>query len=191
MAVFGFAYVPWSKPHQRLLPQEALPKTEQRVELFLGAVESFTTRRLPAHRPRPLRARVGRARAGAGRRLPVPELPGLHRPSGGRHRRVRDDVHLGHRRRVRPERAQAQGLGRAGGEPAPIPVERGASMSEDDVHAALRDQPGDVPAPARPARDRREVRRAGARRDSRRRCAPAWRARSRTGSSRSTATSCR
>lgn len=42
LAVFGFAYVPWSKPHQRLLPQEALPKTEQRVELFLGAVEAFT-----------------------------------------------------------------------------------------------------------------------------------------------------
>jgi oxygen-independent coproporphyrinogen-3 oxidase len=42
MAVFGFAYVPWSKPHQRLLPQEALPKTEQRVELFLQAVEAFT-----------------------------------------------------------------------------------------------------------------------------------------------------
>jgi oxygen-independent coproporphyrinogen-3 oxidase len=34
--------VPWSKPHQRLLPQEALPKTEQRVELFLQAVEAFT-----------------------------------------------------------------------------------------------------------------------------------------------------
>jgi len=42
MAVFGFAYVPWAKPHQRLLPQEALPKTEQRVELFLDAVEAFT-----------------------------------------------------------------------------------------------------------------------------------------------------
>jgi oxygen-independent coproporphyrinogen-3 oxidase len=42
LAVFGFAYVPWSKPHQRLLPQEALPRTEQRVELFLGAVEAFT-----------------------------------------------------------------------------------------------------------------------------------------------------
>jgi oxygen-independent coproporphyrinogen-3 oxidase len=42
MAVFGFAYVPWAKPHQRLLPQEALPGTEQRVELFLQAVESFT-----------------------------------------------------------------------------------------------------------------------------------------------------
>ncbi len=42
LAVFGFAYVPWAKPHQRLLPQEALPKTEQRVELFLGAVEAFT-----------------------------------------------------------------------------------------------------------------------------------------------------
>jgi oxygen-independent coproporphyrinogen-3 oxidase len=43
MAVFGFAYVPWSKPHQRLLPQEALPRTEQRVELFLQAVEAFTS----------------------------------------------------------------------------------------------------------------------------------------------------
>jgi oxygen-independent coproporphyrinogen-3 oxidase len=41
LAVFGFAYVPWSKPHQKLLPQEALPKTEQRVELFLEAVEAF------------------------------------------------------------------------------------------------------------------------------------------------------
>jgi oxygen-independent coproporphyrinogen-3 oxidase len=40
--VFGFAYVPWVKPHQRLLPQEALPKTEQRVELFLAAAEAFT-----------------------------------------------------------------------------------------------------------------------------------------------------
>jgi oxygen-independent coproporphyrinogen III oxidase len=42
MAVFGFAYVPGFKPHQRLLPQEALPRAEQRVELFLGAVEAFT-----------------------------------------------------------------------------------------------------------------------------------------------------
>ncbi len=42
MAVFGFAYVPWAKPHQRLLPQEALPRTQQRVELFLAAVEAFT-----------------------------------------------------------------------------------------------------------------------------------------------------
>jgi oxygen-independent coproporphyrinogen-3 oxidase len=42
LAVFGFAYVPWLKPHQRLLPQEALPGTERRVELFLAAVEAFT-----------------------------------------------------------------------------------------------------------------------------------------------------
>jgi oxygen-independent coproporphyrinogen-3 oxidase len=40
--VFGVAYVPWAKPHQRLLPQEALPKTEQRLELFLQTVETFT-----------------------------------------------------------------------------------------------------------------------------------------------------
>jgi oxygen-independent coproporphyrinogen-3 oxidase len=43
LAVFGFAYVPGFAPHQRLLPQEALPKTEQRVALFLAAVEAFTT----------------------------------------------------------------------------------------------------------------------------------------------------
>jgi oxygen-independent coproporphyrinogen-3 oxidase len=42
MAVFGFAWVPWSKPHQRLLPQEALPKAEERVRLFLQSVEAFT-----------------------------------------------------------------------------------------------------------------------------------------------------
>ncbi len=42
MAVFGFAYTPWFKPHQRLLPQEALPRAEQRVELFLQTVEAFT-----------------------------------------------------------------------------------------------------------------------------------------------------
>src|SRR5512135_3035063 len=42
MAVFGFAYVPWVKPHQRLLPEAALPKTSERVALFLAAVEAFT-----------------------------------------------------------------------------------------------------------------------------------------------------
>ena len=42
MAVFGFAWVPWAKPHQRLLPEAALPKTELRVQLFLAAVEAFT-----------------------------------------------------------------------------------------------------------------------------------------------------
>ncbi|HTP52626.1 MAG TPA: oxygen-independent coproporphyrinogen III oxidase [Anaeromyxobacteraceae bacterium] len=42
MAVFGFAWVPWAKPHQRLLPESALPKTAERVELFLAAVETFT-----------------------------------------------------------------------------------------------------------------------------------------------------
>ncbi|HET6413326.1 MAG TPA: oxygen-independent coproporphyrinogen III oxidase [Anaeromyxobacter sp.] len=44
MAVFGFAYVPWAKPHQRLLPKEALPGAEERVELFLAAVEAFTAK---------------------------------------------------------------------------------------------------------------------------------------------------
>lgn len=43
MAAFGFAYVPWAKPHQRLLPESELPKTELRVQLFLQAVEAFTS----------------------------------------------------------------------------------------------------------------------------------------------------
>jgi oxygen-independent coproporphyrinogen-3 oxidase len=34
--------VPWSKPHQNLLPKDALPKTEERVRLFLQTVEAFT-----------------------------------------------------------------------------------------------------------------------------------------------------
>jgi len=42
LAVFGFAYVPWVKPHQRLLPEQALPKTSERVALFLDAVDTFT-----------------------------------------------------------------------------------------------------------------------------------------------------
>ena len=39
LAVFGYAHVPWAKPHQRLLPAAALPDAEQRVRLFLTAAE--------------------------------------------------------------------------------------------------------------------------------------------------------
>jgi oxygen-independent coproporphyrinogen-3 oxidase len=42
MAVFGFAYTPWFKPHQKLLPQKALPNPEARVHQFLQTVEAFT-----------------------------------------------------------------------------------------------------------------------------------------------------
>ncbi len=42
LAVFGFAYVPWAKPHQKLLPEDALPAREARVELFLSAVETLS-----------------------------------------------------------------------------------------------------------------------------------------------------
>ena len=40
-AVFGYAHVPWVKPHQKLLPEEALPATDLRVQLFLAAAERF------------------------------------------------------------------------------------------------------------------------------------------------------
>ncbi len=41
LAVFGYAHVPWAKPHQRLLPAAALPDAELRVKLFLTAAETF------------------------------------------------------------------------------------------------------------------------------------------------------
>jgi oxygen-independent coproporphyrinogen-3 oxidase len=41
MAVFGYAHVPWAKPHQRLLPVDELPDTSLRVRLFLMAAEAF------------------------------------------------------------------------------------------------------------------------------------------------------
>lgn len=41
LAVFGYAHVPWAKPHQRLMPAAALPDTELRVKLFLAAAEAF------------------------------------------------------------------------------------------------------------------------------------------------------
>ncbi len=41
MAVFGYAHVPWAKPHQRLLPVDQLPDTALRVRLFLMAAEAF------------------------------------------------------------------------------------------------------------------------------------------------------
>jgi len=41
MAVFGYAHVPWAKPHQRLMPVDKLPDTGLRVQLFLMAAEAF------------------------------------------------------------------------------------------------------------------------------------------------------
>jgi oxygen-independent coproporphyrinogen III oxidase len=41
LAVFGYAHVPWVKPHQRLLPVAELPDTSLRVRLFLMAAEAF------------------------------------------------------------------------------------------------------------------------------------------------------
>ena len=37
IALFGYAHVPWMRPHQRLLPEEKLPDARARVELFAAA----------------------------------------------------------------------------------------------------------------------------------------------------------
>lgn len=38
IAVFSFAYVPWLKPHQQLIPAEKLPQPEEKLQLFQCAV---------------------------------------------------------------------------------------------------------------------------------------------------------
>ncbi len=37
IALFGYAHVPWMKPHQRRIPDEALPGTAERVEQYFAA----------------------------------------------------------------------------------------------------------------------------------------------------------
>lgn len=38
IALFGYAHVPWMRPHQRLLPEEELPDARERVRLFATAI---------------------------------------------------------------------------------------------------------------------------------------------------------
>lgn len=42
IAAFNFAYVPWMKPHQKLLHPEDLPSTETKLHLLKQTVETFT-----------------------------------------------------------------------------------------------------------------------------------------------------
>ena len=42
LAVFGYAHVPWLKPHQRQLPEAALPGPVERTALFLHARDRLT-----------------------------------------------------------------------------------------------------------------------------------------------------
>ena len=133
MAVFGFAYVPWVKPHQRLLPEEALPKTSRAGGALLRGGGDLHRGRLPAHRPRPLRA-------GERTSWPGPRTPGtLFRNFQGYTVRPADDTiafgmtsisDLGgayaqnaHKLRDWAEKVEA-GI---------LPVVKGASVSEDDV----------------------------------------------------------
>jgi len=37
IALFGYAHVPWMRPHQRLLPTEQLPTSRERIQLFAMA----------------------------------------------------------------------------------------------------------------------------------------------------------
>jgi oxygen-independent coproporphyrinogen-3 oxidase len=42
IAVFNFAYVPWLKPVQRRIPQEALPSTSEKLSILKMAIEDLT-----------------------------------------------------------------------------------------------------------------------------------------------------
>lgn len=42
LSVFGYAHVPWMKKHQRLIPEDALPGPEERLQLFALALGRIT-----------------------------------------------------------------------------------------------------------------------------------------------------
>jgi oxygen-independent coproporphyrinogen-3 oxidase len=42
IAVFNFAYVPWMKPHQKLIHQEDLPSPELKLQLLKATIETLT-----------------------------------------------------------------------------------------------------------------------------------------------------
>ncbi|MDX2213959.1 MAG: oxygen-independent coproporphyrinogen III oxidase [Oculatellaceae cyanobacterium bins.114] len=43
IAVFNFAYVPWLKPIQRRLPEEALPQTSEKLDMLQMTIEELTS----------------------------------------------------------------------------------------------------------------------------------------------------
>lgn len=42
IALYNFAYVPWLSPHQKQLPQEAMPGGEEKFKIFQYAIEALT-----------------------------------------------------------------------------------------------------------------------------------------------------
>jgi oxygen-independent coproporphyrinogen-3 oxidase len=42
LAVFNYAYVPWLKRHQRVIPEDTLPSAEERLQLLKLAIERLT-----------------------------------------------------------------------------------------------------------------------------------------------------
>lgn len=42
ISLFGYAHVPWIKPHQRLIPEDSLPGPEERIQQALAAAQTIT-----------------------------------------------------------------------------------------------------------------------------------------------------
>ncbi len=74
IAMFGYAHLPERLKHQRLIDETALPGVVERFAQSNRLAHIARRRRLPAHRPRSLRAR----RRSARHRPRRPQLPGLH-----------------------------------------------------------------------------------------------------------------
>jgi oxygen-independent coproporphyrinogen-3 oxidase len=41
LAIYSFAYVPWIKPHQKLLPQDAIPSAEEKLRILQMVIEKL------------------------------------------------------------------------------------------------------------------------------------------------------
>jgi len=42
IAIFNFAYVPWLKPAQRKIPEQALPSPQEKLEIIKMTIEKLT-----------------------------------------------------------------------------------------------------------------------------------------------------
>jgi oxygen-independent coproporphyrinogen-3 oxidase len=136
VALFGYAHVPWMAKRQSMIPTDALPSPEERLELYETARKLFLWDGYAEigidHFARP-RATRWRGRSAP---APAPELPGLHRRhlrDADRHGRLGDfALSAG----LRPERRGDLGLPGAGARRGELATKRGHAFTEEDLTGA-------------------------------------------------------
>ena len=88
VAVFNYAHVPWLKKHQNVMPAEAIPSPDERLNILQMTIEKLIGAGYDLHRHGPFRQTDRRARHRPEKRHSVSEFPGLLDESGLRRVRV-------------------------------------------------------------------------------------------------------